>query len=773
MQMPSLKQPDFEIDKVAMSRFVDVVFGHLEGFVPVRAFAEKGTSDKPAVIEFHEPHALAEALHRMGPQAARDFRGLYVVPATVAGPGTAKVEDIIQTGVLVVDIDAGDIDVICHYLVAHLGEPSLVVASGGVTAAGQTKRHLYWKLSEAACGDDLECVRSLREEIARKVNGDLSFGRLHQPIRVPGSIHGKNGRRTPVRNLVEGSCEYELGDLAERVEAMPPIKPTVGDQDAPQATSTIRVADLATKRVRENCVDGISRFDALSKVIGHWVRNVRFRRCTLQEAWIAVQDHNAAQIAPPWDEARLFQDFEAILKRDIATNGPMPTNEETKIPVLDGLAVACSDDAIALEFVDCHGRDWRHTAAWGAWFVWQDGKWQRDEISRVREQMRLVCRDAASSAEKANEARRLSSEKTISAALRIASSDQRVATRPSDWDAQPWLLNTPAGVVDLETGEIREHDPFLLIAQITSASPGGGCPRWMAFLDEITNGDLALQSYLARFAGYCLTGATSEQVFAFLHGSGANGKSVFIGTIAAIMGDYAVTATNETFMASRADRHLTELAGLRAARLVVVPETEQGRAWAEGRIKSVTGGEKIRANYMRQDHFEFTPEFKLVVAGNHRPALSGVGEAMRRRLHLVPFEVTIPVEQRDKDLAVKLFAERDGILAWMIGGCAEWQKTRLAPPERVQAAAKAYFEDEDIVGQWLEECCDTGEGHRSTARDLFSNWSGWADLAGHPVGSQKSLGTALRERGFVGRKVQGERGWIGLRLRKTLRSAGE
>ena len=122
---------------------------------------------------------------------------------------------------------------------------------------------------------------------------------------------------------------------------------------------------------------------------------------------------------------------------------------------------------------------------------------------------------------------------------------------------------------------------------------------------------------------------------------------------------------------------------------------------------------------------------------------------------------------------MKLFAERDGILAWMIGGCAEWQKTRLAPPERVQAAAKAYFEDEDIVGQWLEECCDTGEGHRSTARDLFSNWSGWADLAGHPVGSQKSLGTALRERGFVGRKVQGQRGWIGLRLRKTLRSAGE
>jgi len=215
-------------------------------------------------------------------------------------------------------------------------------------------------------------------------------------------------------------------------------------------------------------------------------------------------------------------------------------------------------------------------------------------------------------------------------------------------------------------------------------------------------------------------------------------------------------------MATRTDRHLTELAGLRAARLVIVPETEQGRAWAEARIKAVTGGEVIRANFMRQDHFEFTPQFKLIVAGNHRPALTGVGEAMRRRLHLVPFTVTIPAGMRKMDLAAKLLAERDGILGWMVEGCRAWQQIGLAPPASVSSAVEAYFTEEDTVGLWIEDRCNTGPGFRATARDLFRDWSAWAQAGGHDQGSQKSLGAALRERGFSGGKVNGQRGWIGI-----------
>ena len=337
------------------------------------------------------------------------------------------------------------------------------------------------------------------------------------------------------------------------------------------------------------------------------------------------------------------------------------------------------------------------------------------------------------------------------------------------------LLNTPSGVVDLKTGEISPHSPDLLISQMTHASPGHECPRWMTFLQEITDGDAALQAYLARLAGYCLTGSTREQAFAFLHGHGANGKSVFLQTLASILGSYAATAALDTFMASRADRHLTELAGLRAARLVLVSETEAGRSWAEGRIKAVTGGERLRANFMRRDHFEFDPQFKLLVAGNHRPALNAVGEAMRRRLHLVPFTVTIPTDRRDPRLAEKLLAERDGILGWMLAGCAAWQREGLSPPPCVRAAAEDYFEAEDLVGQWIHEWCVCGVEHKAPAAQLFQSWKTWAEAGGFPPGSQKVLGEALRARGFRPATVRRGRGWMGIGLRSGPQSteAGE
>jgi putative DNA primase/helicase len=326
------------------------------------------------------------------------------------------------------------------------------------------------------------------------------------------------------------------------------------------------------------------------------------------------------------------------------------------------------------------------------------------------------------------------------------------------------LLNTPAGVVDLATGEVLPHDPSLLLTQITSASPGTACPLWQDFLATITAGDPDLQAYLQRLAGYCLTGLTSEQAFVFLHGTGANGKSVFLGTIERVLGSYAATATLDTFMASRSDKHLSELAGLKAARLVIVPETDAGRAWSEARIKMVTGGESIRANFMRCDHFEFRPQFKLVVMGNHRPAITSVGEAMRRRLHMVPFAVTIPEEERDGSLQDKLLEERDGILGWMIAGCAAWRRDGLMPPACVVEAAEDYFASEDLVGQWMAENCVLNSSLRTPSSQLYASWKSWAEAHGHDPGTAKSLGSALRSRALKDGKVGRGRGWYGIGL---------
>jgi putative DNA primase/helicase len=517
-------------------------------------------------------------------------------------------------------------------------------------------------------------------------------------------------------------------------------------------------------------LDGITRFTALSKVIGHWVRNTRLGICDRNEAWSAVCDHNAAMIVPPWEDERLLREFEAIERRDAATHRHSGHNGAAALSGADAGHASppeFSEDALAATFAEKWSQDWRHVALWGTWFQWSGTNWQRDDKGAVREAVRQVCRSAALSAERPNDQRRIASDKTIAAVLRLVAADPVIATLPSDWDCYPMLLNTPANLIDLATGETMVHDRSHLISQVTGAKPGSDCPRWLKFLAEVTDDDPALMGYLARLAGYCLTGKTNEQMFAFIHGPGGNGKSVFVQIIAAVLGDYAATATLDTFMASASARHLTELAGLRAARLVIVPETEAGRSWAEARIKTVTGGEKVRANFMHRDHFEYVPQFKLVVMGNHRPALFQVNEAMHRRMHLVPFDVIIPEDRRDRGLLAALMQEIDGILGWMLEGCANWHRDGLAPPPRMAVEASAYFASEDLIGQWIEAECDCEQNAHATSRLLFVSWTAWATAEGQAVGSSRALGEALRSRGFKSAKIgpRRDRGWMGIGLR--------
>lgn len=750
--------PTPQVDPDMIDRFVQIVFGYLDGQVPVRLLAEKGTPAK-------KPHAftlpcsgLSSGLIASAEDAAQSGRAVYVVPGTVVKGRSGRAKDVNSTGVVLVDFDDGDILQKREHLEHYLGPASMVVASGGRTKVGQEKVHLYWRLTEAAEGADLKRVCSVRERVAALAGGDPSFKSLHQPIRVAGTVHGKHGRFAVARILSMNPVEYELDDLEDRAAAMPRLaaasEPTL---EVGNTGSLLTSSDLMTRTIREGAVDEITRFDALSKVIGHWVRTARLGHCSIEDAWRAVVDHNAASISPPWDEPRLRREFAALRKRDLENHAVPSMGIDPGRP-----HTHFSDDALAALFVDREGADWCYVTAWKTWFKWTGLCWAQDETSRVREQARQACRAAALTCGSPSEARRVCSDKTISAVVRIAASDPEIAIRTSDLDAYPMLLNTPAGVFDLDTGEVREHDRALLLTQITRASAGRGCPRWTRFLEEITNGDAEVQGYLKRLSGYLLTGDTSEQMFAFFHGAGANGKSVFIQTLASVLGDYAATATLDTFMASSTSKHLTELAGLRGARMVIVPETDPGRAWAEGRIKSVTGGETVRANFMHRDHFEFVPQFKLIVAGNHRPALTSTGEAMLRRLHLVPFEVTIPAEQRDAHLVGKLRDERDGILGWMLEGCAEWRERGLSPPQAIHAAAASYFAEEDIVGQWIEERCATGPACKAPAQSLFMSWSNWAEAAGHPKGTKKSLGEALRQRGFTNGKVMRTRGWFGL-----------
>lgn len=414
-----------------------------------------------------------------------------------------------------------------------------------------------------------------------------------------------------------------------------------------------------------------------------------------------------------------------------------------------------SDEALALTYAANHAGDLRYVAAWGRWFIYRDGCWLEDKTLQYFDMSRDVCRAAAEDSGGGKIAQDLASSKKVAAVVTLARADRRMAATTDQWDADPWLINTPGGVVDLRTGQMQPHRRENYHTKITAVAPGGECPRWHAFLDQITSGDKQLQLYLQRLAGYALTGLTREHVFVFIYGPGGNGKSVFISTLAGILSGYAMTAPVETFIASQAERHPTDLAGLRGSRLVTAVETESGRRWAESKLKQLTGGDKIAARFMRQDFFEFTPQFKLIVAGNHRPGLRNIDEAIRRRLHLVPFGLVIPEDQRDDELLEKLREEWSAILAWAIEGASEWAGEGLNPPEAVRKATDDYFATEDSLGQWLADSCfddrDDPEAWSSTAA-LFEDWKLWSERGGERPGNVKQFSQALAQRGYERRR---------------------
>lgn len=264
------------IDENAIRIYCEVVFGYLEGLAPLRFLSETGTPNRKPYVEFPDAQDAATRLIVTAARAADTHRAVYVVPGTVGAPGSARSEDILQTGVVLVDLDAGDIGTARDHLVRHLGKPSLEVASGGVTAAGEAKLHLYWRLTEAAEGADLARVAGLRAAIAAKVGGDGAFGSIHQPIRVAGTVHGKSGKKAPVRLIAHDAVEYDLADLADAIAAMPSLTDTAPVIDiAHPRTAGPSAKALATKRIRAGDLDEINRFGAMSRVIGHWIRNTR------------------------------------------------------------------------------------------------------------------------------------------------------------------------------------------------------------------------------------------------------------------------------------------------------------------------------------------------------------------------------------------------------------------------------------------------------------------------------------------------------------------
>jgi putative DNA primase/helicase len=465
---------------------------------------------------------------------------------------------------------------------------------------------------------------------------------------------------------------------------------------------------------------------------------------------------------------------------DLTTRFERDFNERPEEPPLptgpDGAGepfIDYTEDGLALLFAARHARDLRYVAVWGKWLQWDVTRWRIERTYRVFDMIRRVCREAAAylPAKQIKLRAIVAAARTVSAIERMAKADRSIAAVDDQWDPDPDLLQGTLLTVELGRGEARapERGDYIMTTAACDPDPRMETPLWNAFLDRITAGNVALQLYLQRVCGYCLTGGTHEHALFFLYGLGANGKSTFVETIAGILGGYAINAPMEVFLESQHDRHPTELAMLRGKRLVTATETQPGRRWDEPRIKALTGGDRITARFMRQDFFEYTPRFKLLISGNHKPGLRHVDEAIRRRLHLIPFVVVIPPKERDPGLREKLKAEWPGILHWAVEGCLAWQREGLNPPQVVRDATAEYLASEDAVQTWLEECCELGVTYTAPSAALFGSWKVWAEAVGEKPGSRKALSQRLLDRGFPTWRQggTGAKGFAGLRLKKS------
>jgi putative DNA primase/helicase len=447
---------------------------------------------------------------------------------------------------------------------------------------------------------------------------------------------------------------------------------------------------------------------------------------------------------------------------EVETGGGGPP-ADLEIPVF------ASEEAMANVLVQTRLNGEWHYASDGRWYYFDARCWCLDEIAGVYDLARMVCRaTAANDGLSATVRRSICSARSISGVERIARTDRAVAVAVEAFDNDPWVFNTPDGLVDLRTGELLPHDKNRLCMRLAGASPQPGiaCPTWRRFLYEVTGGDRLYQAYLLRLIGYSLLGVTPEEIFVFLWGPANTGKSKFVECLRLIHASYGTGAPMETFSVAKGERHPTDLAGFVGRRLVTAAETEEGRRWDQQRLTTLTGRDRIQARFMRGDFFEYTPQFLLVFHGNYRPRLSGVSDAMKRRLYLLPFRHK--PAKIDKYLIDKFRAELPGIMAMAVEGCLEYQRIGLSPPSIVTDATEDYFMLEDQMQEWLEERCDRSSFESyATSRELHQDFARFMHGRGFVPSEQIFI---ARLEGVEGlrrsrRLPNGRRGFWGIALR--------
>jgi putative DNA primase/helicase len=427
-----------------------------------------------------------------------------------------------------------------------------------------------------------------------------------------------------------------------------------------------------------------------------------------------------------------------------------------------------SEIDLAMAYANEYAEDWLHDHSRHLWYGFDptSGNWQPDQTERLLRAIQKFIHDRTTET-------RLRKSSTVLAVERLCRANEAFATTADQLDVDPFVLGTPAGPYDLTTGRRLEADPEMRITQATSIAPDFDLPeRWLQFLAETTGHDLEMITYLQRLCGYCLTGSTREEQITFIHGPGGNGKGVFLGIIKDVIGSYGETTSTDTFLETRGDRNENDLAVLAGKRVAIAQEAQEGRKWDSQRVKSCTGRDAVRAKFLYRDLFTYVPQFKLLVASNHKPRIGSVDDAWRRRMHLVPFERK--PARPDPLLKERLRDEYPRILGWMIEGAMLWAKDGLMVPASVTAASEAYLRDEDIVLMWFDERCIIEATTEIARKDLYENFTSWCREMGHGAPTVYHLTRWLKANKGVDQNMQrGARPYVGVRLRDPYSEGGD
>lgn len=467
------------------------------------------------------------------------------------------------------------------------------------------------------------------------------------------------------------------------------------------------------------------------------------------------------------------------MKARAETLTPSASAGEPEATPLD-VAEALQKDYGHADRLSAHFRNrFRWATHLGAWMEWTGQVWRPVPEERVAKVASDVLR-AQYAAELAAAER--SDIDRLAAALRDACTYSRIVgalaflkgwdgvlTQPEEWDAASWVLNVSNGLLDLRTGELRAHSPDDLCTKLAPVEydPEARGERWQSHLDRFLP-DREVQRQVQRDLGLSLVAATLEESLSIWYGTGANGKTTTARALQAVLADYAKRAAPNLLVASRNERHPTELADLCGARLVFSVEVDEGKKLAEALVKDLTGGDRKKARLMRQDFFEFEQTFSIILIVNHKPIITGTDEGIWRRVRLIPWQVRIPEgERRPQDEVVaELVEDGSGILNWLLAGLRDWQRDRHWVAPEVQAATEAYRAEQDVLGEFLRECCELGPRYTVPVSELYETYAVWCAEAGEePIGKVK-FGGLLRQRGVSQRRAGhgGPRRWVGIRL---------